>query len=110
MYVVIWQMQKFMFHCTAFAFFFFNLMAISEYKTQGLVFGGAIYWRVFCITNLGGVLVFGGAYTWRGLFSEFCSSYGKISNSLNTTAPNVERLARFKKSTLSRLKSGKGKQ
>ena len=42
-------------------------MAISEYKTQGLVFGGAIYWRVFCITNLGGVPVLegrihGGAY------------------------------------------------
>ena len=68
-HVVIWQMQKFMSHCTAFAFFFFlNLMAISEYKTQGLVFGGAIYWRVFCITNLGGLYLYlegrihGGAY------------------------------------------------
>ena len=103
-------MQKFMSHCTAFAFFFFNLTAISEYKTQGLVFGGAIYRRVFCATNFGGLIpVFGGVYTWRGLFSEFCSSYGKILNSLNTMAPNVKSLARFKKSTLSQLKSGKRK-
>ena len=50
-----------------------------------------------------------GVYTWRGLFSEFCSSYGKISNSLNTMAPNVKSLARFKKSILSQLKSGKRK-
>ena len=61
-------MQKFMSHCTAFAFFFFNLTAISEYKTQGLVFGGAIYRRVFCATNLGGLYLYlegrihGGAY------------------------------------------------
>ena len=60
--------------------------------------------------KFGGLIpVFGGAYTWRGLFSEFCGSYGKISNSLNTMAPNVKSLARFKKSTLSRLKSGKRK-
>ena len=87
-------------------------MAISEYKTQGLVFGEAIYRRVFLHYKFGGlipVLVFGGAYTWRGLFSEFCSSYGKISNSLTTMAPNVKSLARFKKSTLSLLKSGKRK-
>ena len=51
-------MQKVMSHCTASAFFFFNLMAISEYKTQGLVFGGAIYWRVFCVTNLGGLYMY----------------------------------------------------
>ena len=62
-------MHKFMSHCTAFAFFFLlNLMAISEYKTQGLVFGGAIYWRVSCVTNLGGLYLYlegrihGGAY------------------------------------------------
>ena len=48
--------------------FFFNLMAISEYKTQGLVFGGVSYWRVFCVTNLGGLYMYleggihGGAY------------------------------------------------
>ena len=61
-------MQKFMFHCTAFAFFFFNLMAISEYKTQGLVFGGAIYRRVFCVTNLGGLYLY--LEGWRGVYME----------------------------------------
>ena len=67
---------------------------------------GACIWRGdlsegFLHYKFGGLIpVFGGAYTWRGLFSEFCGSYGKISNSLNTMAPNVERLARFKKSTL----------
>ena len=30
----------------------------------GLIFGGEIYRRVFCVTSLG-------AYTWMGLFSEF---------------------------------------
>ena len=86
-------------------------MAISEYKTQGLVFGGAIYQRVFCVTNLGGLYLYlegrihGGAY-----FRNFAVvKYGKISNSLNTMAPNVKSLARFKKSTSSRLKSGKRK-
>ena len=60
--------------------------------------------------KFGGLIpVFGGADTWRGLFSEFCGSYGKISNSPNTMAHNVKSLARFKKSTLSRLKSGKRK-
>ena len=47
-----------------------------------------------------GGLIFGGAYTWRGLFSELCGTYGKISNSLNTMTPNVKSLVRFKKSTL----------
>ena len=49
--------------------FILNLMAISEYKThEGLVFGGAIYRRVFCVTNLGGLYLYleghihGGAY------------------------------------------------
>ena len=79
----------------------------SEYKTGALVFGGAIYRRLLCLTILGGI--FGGAYTWRGLFSELCGRYGKISNGLNTMAPNVKSLARFKKSTLSSLKSGKRK-
>ena len=36
----------------------------------GLIFGGAIYRRVFCVTRVWG-LIFEGAYTWRGLFSEF---------------------------------------
>ena len=75
---------------------------ISENRIQGLVFGGAIYQRVFCVTNLGGLYLYlegrihGGAY-----FQNFAVVYGKISNSLNTMAPNVKSLARFKKSTLS---------
>ena len=58
------------------------LTAISEYKPPGgLIFGGPIKRRVFCVTSFfffffvgggggGGGLV-GGAYTWKGLFSEF---------------------------------------
>ena len=67
-HVVIWQMQKFMFHCKLLLSFFFNLMAISEYKTQGLVFGGAIYRRVFCVTNLGGLYLYLGGRIHRGAY------------------------------------------
>ena len=45
----------------------------------GLIFGGAIKRRVFCVTILRGLylegLTHGGASTWRGLFSEF---YGNL--------------------------------
>ena len=40
-------------------------------------------------------LIFGGVYTWKGFFSEFCGRYGKISNSLNTMAPNVKRFGKI---------------
>ena len=110
MTAIIWQMQKFMSHCTTFAFFYFEFD--GNFWVQD---PGACIWRSDLLEGLlrykfGGLIhVFGGAYTWRGLFSEFCTAYGKISNSLNTMAPNVKRLARFKKSTLSWLKSGKRK-
>ena len=54
------------------------LRAISEYKPPGgLIFGGPIKRRVFCVTSFffwGGGAIFGGAYTWKGLFSEFYGS------------------------------------
>ena len=54
------------------------LRASSEYKPPGgLIFGGAIKRRVFCVTSFffgGGGAIFGGAYTWKGLFSEFYGS------------------------------------
>ena len=43
----------------------------SKYKLPGgLIFGGAIYGRVFLRYGFER-LIFGGAYTWRGLFLEF---------------------------------------
>ena len=55
------------------------LTAISEYKPPGgLIFGGPIKRRVFCVTSFfwggGGGAIFGGAYTWKSLFSEFYGS------------------------------------
>ena len=56
------------------------LRAISEYKPPGgLIFGGPIKRRVFCVTSFffwggGRGAIFGGAYTWKGLFSEFYGS------------------------------------
>ena len=40
----------------------------STSPPEGLIFGGAIWRRVFCITILGVLYYFGGAYTWRGLY------------------------------------------
>ena len=42
-------------------FFFFNLGQFPSRSPRGLLFGGAIYRRVFCVTSFGG-LIFGGAY------------------------------------------------
>ena len=49
---------------TVFALFTLYLRAISKYKPPGgLIFGGAIYRRVFCVKSLGGLylegLIFG---------------------------------------------------
>ena len=54
-------------------FALFNFVFEGNLQVQaprGLIFGGAIKRRVFCVTSLGG-LIFGGASTWRGSFSEF---------------------------------------
>ena len=52
---------------TVFLRFTLYLRAISKYKPPaGLIFGGAIYRRVFCVTSLGGLylegLIHGGAH------------------------------------------------
>ena len=44
-----------------FFFFFFNLGQFPIRSPRGLLFGGAIYRRVFCVTSFGG-LIHGGAY------------------------------------------------
>ena len=50
-------------------------MSHSNFKMKiSLVFGGAIYRRVFYVTNLGGLYLEG--RIWRGLFSEY---YGNIT-------------------------------
>ena len=51
----------------------------SKYRSPGgLIFGGVISRRVFCLTSFGG----GGAYTWRGLFSEFYGSFSMLETDL----------------------------
>ena len=58
-------MQKFMCYCVVFTFlnFEFEDNIFPSTSPQGLVFGGAIYRRVFCVTSLGGLylkgLIFG---------------------------------------------------
>ena len=53
---------------TVFLCFTLYLTEISKYEPPpgGLIFGGAIYRRVFCVTSLGGLnlegLIHGGAY------------------------------------------------
>ena len=52
---------------TVFALFSLYLRVISPVQaTRGLIFGGAILWRVFCIMSLGSLylegLIHGGAY------------------------------------------------
>ena len=50
----IWQMQRFMCYCTAFALFYFEFE--DNFRVQalgGLVVGGAIYWMFFCVMSLG---------------------------------------------------------
>ena len=98
---------KFMSYCTA---YISNLMAI-KFQVQDQ---GACIWRgdlleVFFALWFWGAYIRRGVYRRSGLFSEICSSYVKISNSLNTMATNVKSLARFMKSTLSWLKSVKRK-
>ena len=52
----------------------------------GLIFGGAILQKVFCVTSLGG-FIFGGAYTWMSLFSEF---YGMQQQLVTSSLSEVE--------------------
>ena len=52
------------------------LRAIFQVQAPGgLIFGGAILRRVFCVTGLGGLYLEGLNYTRRGLFSVF---YGNL--------------------------------
>ena len=56
----------------------FTLYLRAVFQVQapwGLIFGGAICRRVFCVTSLGGLHLGGGAYTWKGLFGEFWRSH-----------------------------------
>ena len=54
-------MQKFMCYCVVFTFlnFEFEDNILPSTSPQGLVFGGAIYRRVFCVTSLGGLYLEG---------------------------------------------------
>ena len=65
---------------TVFLCFTLYLRAIFQYKPLGgLIFGGAISRRVFCVTSLGDLyleeLIHGGAY----LCSEFYSTYSNLN-------------------------------
>ena len=69
---------------TVFLCFILYLKAISKYKPPrgGLIFGGAIYRRVFVTLRVWG------AYIWRGLFAEF---YGTLAQWVDTWAPDTVR-------------------
>ena len=51
---------------TIFALFYFVLEVLQVQAPGGLIFGGAIQWRVFCVTSLGDLclegLIHGGVY------------------------------------------------
>ena len=49
---------------TVFALFYFVFEGNFQVQAPGgLIFGGVIQWRVFCVTSLG-------VYIWRGLYME----------------------------------------
>ena len=55
---------------TVYSLFYFVFEGNFQVQAPGgLIFGVAIYWRVFALRVWG--LIFERAYTWRGLFSEF---------------------------------------
>ena len=57
---------------TIFALFYFVFEGnFPSKRPRGLIFGGAILRRVFCVTSLGGLYLEGLIHTRRGLFSEF---------------------------------------
>ena len=72
--------------------FFVLLCATGQFPSTnppgggGLIFGGAILRKVFCVTSLGG-FIFGGAYTWMSLFSEF---YGMLQQLVTSSLSEVE--------------------
>ena len=71
--------------------FFVLLCATGQFPSTsppggGLIFGGAILRKVFCVTSLGG-FIFGGAYTWMSLFSEF---YGMQQQLVTSSLSEVE--------------------
>ena len=55
---------------TVFALFYFVFEGNFQVQApRGLIFGGVIQWRFFCVTSLGGLylegLIHGGAYFWN---------------------------------------------
>ena len=70
-------MQKFMCYCVVFTFFNFEFEdnIFPSTSPQGLVFGGAIYQRVFCFMSLGGLYL-------KGLFSEFYGIWIHVERAL----------------------------
>ena len=63
-----------------------NFQVLAPPRGGGLIFGGAILRKVFCVKNLGG-FIFGGAYTWMSLFSEF---YGMQQQLVTSSLSEVE--------------------
>ena len=77
--IVLWQRQKCML-LYSFCFLLFWVWGhFLSRSPRGVVFGGAIYQRVFLHYKFGG-LIFGGACTWRGLFSKFYGTFLQAHN------------------------------
>ena len=77
---VLWQIQKFMSYCTAFASFLFWIwwQSSSEYIRPGDCIWRGDLLEVFLHYDFGG-LTFGGAYRWRGLLIGILrGSYGRF--------------------------------
>ena len=88
---------------TVFALFYF--VSEGNFQVQargggGLIFGGAIYWRVFCVTSLGGLylegLIHGRAYFRNFTVYQFSwseSQNGRIFNPkfTNINSPRVRK-------------------
>ena len=108
---VLWQIQQFMSYCTAFAFFYFEFDGNQVPSTLDLgdcIWSGWFIGGFFCVTILGGLhlegRIDGGVCFWN-----FAVVIEDFKQSKFNGWPNVKSLARFMKSTLSWVKSGKRK-
>ena len=80
-------------YCKVFAlfFFFFNLGQFPSRSPRGLVFGGAIYRRVFCVTSLGGLYLEGLIFViLRYLARESSEMFRHFEVTTETTQPRPQ--------------------
>ena len=75
----------------SFCFFFFNLGQFPSRSPRGLVFGGAIYRRVFCVTSLGGLYLEGLIFViLRHIARETSEMFRHFEVTTETTQPRPQ--------------------